>query len=71
MKSKGCFSCPIKCSRISEVQGGDPSKIEGPEYETIDALGPVVGNDDLEVIIPGDRICNDLGILSLWVLSSL
>lgn len=65
VKSKGCFACPIRCSRISEVEGEE--SVEGPEYETIDALGPMVGSDDPKVIIKANRICNELGIDTISV----
>ena len=35
---------------------------EGPEYDSTDALGPVVWNDDVNVIIEGNYLCNDLGL---------
>ena len=62
-KNTGCYACPIRCSRITKVESG-PFKChtEGPEYETINALGPLVGNDNLEAIIYGNLLCNRLGM---------
>ena len=62
-KNKGCFSCPIACSQFTKVEEGVyKCHTEGPEYETIDALGPLVGNSNLETIIYGNLLCNRLGI---------
>ncbi|MEW5817726.1 MAG: aldehyde ferredoxin oxidoreductase family protein, partial [Spirochaetota bacterium] len=63
VKNDGCFSCPIRCSRFTRVEKG-PYKCstEGPEYETIDALGPMVDNDNMEVIIYANLLCNRFGI---------
>jgi aldehyde:ferredoxin oxidoreductase len=62
-KRMGCASCPIRCSRISEVKVGPYSAtVEGPEYETTDALGPMCWNSDPEVIIRANYLCNDYGL---------
>jgi aldehyde:ferredoxin oxidoreductase len=63
LKNKGCFACPIRCGRITRVESGPHAgDLEGPEYETLDALGPMCGVDDPEVIIHANRLCNDLGL---------
>ncbi|MHB0885995.1 MAG: aldehyde ferredoxin oxidoreductase family protein [Bacillota bacterium] len=63
VKTRGCFACPIRCARVSRVGEGDTAiEVEGPEYETIDAFGPLVGNDDLETIIRANARCNNLGL---------
>src|SRR5271157_1142473 len=62
-KRMGCASCPIRCSRISQVKEGPyAAEVEGPEYETTDALGPMCWNSDLEVIIRANYLCNDYGL---------
>ncbi len=62
-KNKGCFACPIRCARVTRVDSGPyAGHLEGPEYETLDALGPMCGIDDLEVIMQANRMCNDLGM---------
>jgi aldehyde:ferredoxin oxidoreductase len=62
-QTKGCFSCPIRCSRLTRVEtGSHAGELEGPEYETLDALGPMCWLDDPEAIIHANRICNDLGL---------
>ncbi|KUO49390.1 MAG: hypothetical protein APF76_08440 [Desulfitibacter sp. BRH_c19] len=62
-KNMGCFACPIRCSRYSKVETGEfACETEGPEYETMNALGPLLGNKDLESIIYGNLLCNDYGM---------
>ncbi len=62
-KNMGCFSCPIACSRFTRVEKGPyKCRTEGPEYETLAALGPLVGNANIEAIIYGNLLCNRLGI---------
>jgi len=62
-KNQGCFACPIRCARVTRVDSGPyAGHLEGPEYETLDALGPMCGIDDLEVIMQANRLCNDLGM---------
>lgn len=62
-KTKGCFACPIACGRVTRVEGGPHAgDLEGPEYETLNALGPMCWVDDPEVIIHANRLCNDLGL---------
>ena len=54
-----CYGCPIGCGRISRVHG---EEVGGPEYETIWALGPQCGINDLEWIAAANHRCNLLGI---------
>jgi len=62
-KTKGCFACPIRCGRVTRVESGPHAgDLEGPEYESLDALGPMCWIDDPEVIIHANRLCNDLGL---------
>jgi len=71
-RTKGCFSCPIRCSRLTRVEprqsgteyqsGTHAGELEGPEYESLDALGPMCWLDDLEAILHANRLCNDLGL---------
>jgi aldehyde:ferredoxin oxidoreductase len=63
LKNKGCYACPIRCGRVTEVESGPHAgALEGPEYETLNALGPMCGIDDPEVILHANRLCNDLGL---------
>jgi aldehyde:ferredoxin oxidoreductase len=63
LKGKGCYACPIKCGRVSEVpEGKYACKTGGPEYESIAALGPMTLIDDIEAIIYANLRCNELGL---------
>ncbi|MDY6876384.1 MAG: aldehyde ferredoxin oxidoreductase family protein [Chloroflexota bacterium] len=62
-RTKGCFACPIRCGRVTRIESGPyAGDLEGPEYETLDALGPLCWINDPEVIIHANRLCNDLGL---------
>ncbi len=62
-KTKGCFACPVACGRVTRVESGPHAgDLEGPEYESLDALGPMCWINDPEVIIHANRLCNDLGL---------
>lgn len=59
----GCRFCPVRCSCESVAEGVNGKVVtEGPEYETTDALGPVCWNDNVNVIIEGNLLCNEYGL---------
>jgi aldehyde:ferredoxin oxidoreductase len=60
----GCWGCVIKCGRISKVPPWSPysGEGEGPEYESIWALGAQCGVDNLEAITKTNYLCNELGL---------
>ncbi len=63
VKNKACFSCSIACGRVTAVTEGKYQGFgEGPEYETIWAFGADCGVDDLEAITRVNYLCNELGI---------
>lgn len=59
VKRRGCYGCPIQCARVTRA-GSEEG--EGPEYESIWALGPQCGIGDLEVIARANYLCNRLGL---------
>jgi aldehyde:ferredoxin oxidoreductase len=63
IRPKPCFGCPIACGRLTRVEhpvyGGDG---EGPEYETIAALGSACGVDNLAAVTKANYLCNELGL---------
>jgi len=63
-RSKACYACTVACGKISNVETGPyaGTEVEGPEYETLFALGSLCGNDDLESIAKGNEICDRLGM---------
>jgi aldehyde:ferredoxin oxidoreductase len=60
----GCWGCPIVCGRKSSVPQGPYSVryTEGPEYETIFALGSNCGVKELDAVIKANHFCNEFGI---------
>lgn len=60
----GCFACPIRCGKDVKVIVG-PYKgtvVHGPEYETCAGFGANLLNDDVNIIIAANDLCNRLGI---------
>ena len=63
VKNQGCFGCPIKCARITKVtEPGFEGEGEGPEYETVYAMGSNCMIDNLAAIAKANYICNELGM---------
>jgi len=63
VKNQGCFGCPIKCARITKVtEPGFKGEGEGPEYETIYAMGSNCMIDNLAAIAKANYLCNELGL---------
>jgi aldehyde:ferredoxin oxidoreductase len=55
-----CFACPIACSKVTgEIDG---KVLEGPEYETIFALGPNLAIGDQIAIARMTLLCDEYGI---------
>ncbi len=62
--SRGCFACPVACTKYSTVKDG-PHKgtaVEGPEYETIAMLGSNCGVADIKTVAKANLLCDELGI---------
>lgn len=63
VRPQACFACPIGCSRETKAKIGDMEYLtEGPEYETIYALGSNCDIKAPEVIIAADKLCDDYGM---------
>jgi len=63
VRPKACFSCPISCGRVTKVD--DPvfkGEGEGPEYETVYALGSDCGVGNLAAVTKANYLCNELGL---------
>lgn len=57
-----CYRCPIGCGRETRAPKYGLEKVDGPEYETISALGSLVMVDDLQAVIYAGHLCNLYGI---------
>ncbi|MCP4664818.1 MAG: aldehyde ferredoxin oxidoreductase family protein [Deltaproteobacteria bacterium] len=63
VRNQACFACSLGgCTRVVQSIRSSGIKTEGPEYETLYALGSNCGVDDLDTIIEVDRLCDDYGI---------
>lgn len=62
VKSYHCSSCVIGCGRSVMYKG---INVDGPEYETVAAFGPLLGNQDLEKIVLWNHMVNALGMDSI------
>jgi len=61
-----CFGCPIACGKYTRALD-DGKVIEGPEYETIYALGTNCALGDREVIIYLNGLCDEYGMDTISV----
>ena len=68
VKNSACWACPIGCTRNSRT---DKVEGEGPEFETTWAFGAECGIDDLPAIIEANHLCNDLGLDTISVGSTI
>jgi aldehyde:ferredoxin oxidoreductase len=55
-----CFGCPIACSKVTGAVDG--KVLEGPEYETIYAMGSNCAIADRDAIIRMTLVCDEYGI---------
>lgn len=61
---RACWGCSIGCGRVTSVKTG-PFQIlgtEGPEYESIWALGGSTAVKDLDAIIKANHYCDEFGL---------
>ncbi|HBX71290.1 MAG TPA: aldehyde ferredoxin oxidoreductase, partial [Chloroflexi bacterium] len=68
VKNQACWACPIACTRISKTEAGEG---EGPEYETTWSFGAQCGVGDLEAIFEANMVCNDMGMDTISVGSTI
>ncbi|MCU0576487.1 MAG: aldehyde ferredoxin oxidoreductase family protein [Desulfobacterota bacterium] len=61
VENYACAGCPIGCGREVKNFDGNAS-VDGPEYETTMAFGPLCMNFDFDSIIRANHLCNTHGI---------
>jgi len=61
-KNVACYRCPIACGRETRAPSYGVEKVDGPEYETLAALGSLAMVDDLEAVIYAGHLCNVYGL---------
>ncbi|MDZ7832531.1 MAG: aldehyde ferredoxin oxidoreductase family protein [Desulfobacterales bacterium] len=62
MGNYACAGCPIGCGRIIKDFSDDIKTVDGPEYETVAAFGPLCLNDDMDAVVRANHLCNRHGI---------
>ena len=61
MGNYACYGCPIGCGRLIRNFKGIP-EVDGPEYETTIAFGPLCWNFDTDSIVEANHLCNAHGL---------
>lgn len=64
VKAESCCPCAISCKRKTPLKENG-TEVDGPEYETVVALGPNCGIYDLEAICRANHLCNSFGMDSI------
>jgi len=60
VKPYACHSCPVACGGMVPLpEGGTGHRAE---YETLASFGPLLMNDDLDVVMRCNELCNRLGL---------
>jgi len=62
-KPRACFSCVKPCGKYFTAKKGKfACSVEGPEYETLYALGSNCGNGSIESVAYSNYLCDDYGL---------
>ncbi|MHB1125634.1 MAG: aldehyde ferredoxin oxidoreductase family protein [Bacillota bacterium] len=67
VKFESCYGCIVGCGRKTELKGKYNVLVDGPEYESGIALGPLCGNYDLESVVYANHLCNVNGLDTISV----
>jgi aldehyde:ferredoxin oxidoreductase len=62
VESYACYGCPVACGRTVRDFRKNIAEVDGPEYETAVAFGPLCMNYDWDSIIYANHLCNAHGI---------
>ena len=63
MFSYACAGCNIRCGKATVIDiNGEEIEVDGPEYESVAALGTLCGNFDSKSVILASHLCNKYGI---------
>jgi aldehyde:ferredoxin oxidoreductase len=62
VKNTACYRCPIACGRETRAPSYGVERVDGPEYETLGALGTLLMVNDLEAVIYAGHLCNAYGM---------
>lgn len=63
-KDTTCLKCPVACGKLFHVHDGEyaGTKAKMPEFETLFALGSMLGNSDGGSLIKANELCDSLGM---------
>lgn len=61
-KNKGCFNCPLNCSRYYITEN---TETEGPEFETLCSFTSRIGNDNISFALKMNWVLNQMGLDSI------
>jgi aldehyde:ferredoxin oxidoreductase len=61
IKNHACRGCPVACGRLTK-NFKDGLDVDGPEYETACAFGPLCLNTDMDSIVEANHLCNVHGL---------
>ena len=62
MSHYACSGCPIGCGRVIKDFSEEIKRVDGPEYETVAAFGPLCLNFDIDSVVKANHLCNVHGI---------
>nr|MDO8110797.1 aldehyde ferredoxin oxidoreductase family protein [Candidatus Sigynarchaeota archaeon] len=63
VENYGCAGCTIQCGRTTRATiDAKETRVDGPEYETVAAFGPLCGIVDLQPIVEASHIANLEGV---------
>ena len=63
MFSYGCAGCTIQCGKATIIEvNGEETEVDGPEYESVAALGTLCGLFDSKQVILANHLCNKYGV---------
>ncbi len=62
---KGCKGCHINCKRVTA------DGLAMPEFETLSHFSALLGNEDLDLVVQANRLCNEYGLDTISAASTL
>jgi len=58
----GCAGCTLRCGKTTIIENnGNEIKVDGPEYESVASLGPMIGVFEPKTVILASHKCNVYG----------
>ncbi|MCL2127427.1 MAG: hypothetical protein FWH38_04160, partial [Treponema sp.] len=68
IKKYHCYSCTLGCGAVidtKDIHGGEFARTHKPEYETLDAFGALITNNNLESVLYINELLNRAGMDSI------